>query len=209
MKTDNSHLWEDLNAEMIARRLHDYRPGERGDHSLNPGREPPPPHRQASVLVPLIRRQQGLSVLFTKRTAHLTTHAGQVSFPGGGVEEGDADDVATALREAQEEIGLEPQGVKILGRLDRYLTRTGFMVKPVVGLCDPPHRFILDSFEVEHVFEVPLSYVMAPGNLARREVLHEGAAWRFYAMTWNEPPQEFLIWGATAGMLKNMTDALQ
>jgi len=160
----------------------------------------------AAVLVPLIDRAEGLSVLLTRRTAHLDHHAGQISFPGGRVEDGDADPVAAALRETREEIGLDPTRVEVLGRLDGYNTITGFAVVPVVGLVRPPLELRPDPFEVDEVFEVPFDFVLDPANRQRhfREG-SDGARRYYYAL----PFGPHYIWGATAAMLVNLAEALR
>jgi 8-oxo-dGTP pyrophosphatase MutT (NUDIX family) len=159
----------------------------------------------AAVLVPLVQRDEGLTVLLTQRTAHLANHAGQISFPGGSVEATDADCVAAALRETEEEIGLAPETFDILGRLDDYTTFSGFNITPVVGLARPPLAFAIDPFEVEEVFEVPLDFVLDPRNQQRhsREAL-PGQRRYFYAI----PYGRHYIWGATAGMLVNFSEIL-
>ncbi|MBU0751201.1 MAG: CoA pyrophosphatase [Gammaproteobacteria bacterium] len=158
----------------------------------------------AAVLVPIINRPSGLTILLTQRTAHLRDHAGQVSFPGGRCEAGDADPVATALREAEEEVGVLPAQVEVLGRLPEYFTSTGFRVTPVVGLVTPPLNLKLDDFEVAEVFEPPLSFLLDPANHQRQQVEWQGALREFWAMPW----QGYYIWGATAGMLVSLHAAL-
>lgn len=159
----------------------------------------------AAVLVPLVRRENGMTVLLTQRTAHLANHGGQISFPGGRMEAEDVDAVAAALRETQEEIGLDREKVDVLGQLDDYVTVTGFQVTPVVGLIDPPLTLIPDPFEVQEVFEVPLSFVLDPGNHQRHSRLTPSGDTRyFYAM----PFGNRYIWGATAAMLVNLYEAL-
>jgi 8-oxo-dGTP pyrophosphatase MutT (NUDIX family) len=161
--------------------------------------------RVAAVLVPLVVREGGLTVLLTQRTAHLNDHAGQVSFPGGRHEPHDADTTATALREAQEEVGLEPSRVEVLGTLPEYLTGTGFRVTPVVGLVHPPFTVQADTFEVAEIFEVPLRFLMDPKNHEVRVLSWEGGERRFFAMPYprGEVGGDYFIWGATAGMLRN------
>ena len=156
--------------------------------------------RPAAVLVPLVRRENGLTVLLTRRTAHLNEHAGQISFPGGRSEPGDAYAAETALREAAEEIGLAAERVEVLGELHEYVTVTGYGVTPVVGLVTPPLELRLDEFEVAEVFEVPLEFLLDPANHQRNSVLHEGRERRYYAV----PYGQYYIWGATAGMLMNL-----
>ena len=154
--------------------------------------------RPAAVLVPLVRREAGLTVLFTRRTAHLYDHAGQISFPGGRAEP-DESPPATALREAEEEIGLAPGQVEILGHLQDYVTVTGYRVTPVVGLVRPPLELKADEFEVAEIFEVPLEFLLDPANHQRNSVHHDGVQRHYYAM----PYRGYYIWGATAGMLMN------
>ena len=141
----------------------------RGDQDLNPDMEPKRPLTRAAVLVPLVDRQDGLTVLLTKRTDHLHDHAGQISFPGGRIDAADADAVAAALREAEEEVGLPRERVEVIGRLDTYITRTGFEVTPVIGFVDPPTAFAPDPFEVAEVFEVPCVGYAEPVQEPRRE----------------------------------------
>src|SRR5437667_7061432 len=142
-----------------------FRRAIRGDHDLNPGITPPSTAlRPAAVLVRLSGHAQGMSVLLTQRTAHLSAHAGQISFPGGRIEESDADAVAAALRETEEEVGLTRDHVRVIGRLDTYVTGTGFEITPVVGIVTVPFPLAIDPFEVSEVFEVPLSFVVDPNN---------------------------------------------
>lgn len=159
----------------------------------------------AAVLVPLVEHADGLHVLLTLRTAHLDHHAGQISFPGGRMEPEDADAVAAALREANEEIGIEPPQVEILGRLDDYVTITGFRVTPVVALLHQPYTLRPDPFEVADVFEVPLAFLLDRANHQRHfRENPDGMRRYFYAM----PYGERYIWGATAAMLVNFWEAL-
>jgi 8-oxo-dGTP pyrophosphatase MutT (NUDIX family) len=155
--------------------------------------------RPAAVLVPVVRRESGLTVLLTRRTEHLNDHAGQISLPGGRAEPGDADATQTALRETAEEIGLEAARVEVLGTLHPYVTVTGYRVTPVVGLVNPPIELRPDEFEVAEVFEVPLEFLLDPANHQRNRVLTEGRERHYYAM----PYRQYYIWGATAGMLMN------
>jgi 8-oxo-dGTP pyrophosphatase MutT (NUDIX family) len=155
--------------------------------------------RPAAVLVPVVRRDDDLTVLFTRRTSHLHDHAGQISFPGGRAEPDDASPRATALRETAEEIGLAPSHVEILGDLTDYTTVTGYRVTPVVGLVASPFDLKLDDFEVAEVFEVPLAFLLDPANHQRNLLMHDGRERHYYAM----PYGPYYIWGATAGMLMN------
>ena len=159
-----------------------------------------PPPKAASVLVPLVARADGLTILLTRRTAHLNNHAGQVSFPGGRAEPGDSSAVDTALRETEEEVGLQRRHVDVLGLLPDYQTGTGYLVTPVVGLVAPPFELRADPSEVDEIFEVPLAFLMDGLNHQRLSAPLAGARRSFYAM----PYQRFYIWGATAGMLRNL-----
>lgn len=155
--------------------------------------------RPAAVLVPVVRRERGLTILFTQRTDHLNDHAGQISFPGGRTEAQDDSPAATALRETFEEIGLPHSRVELLGALPEYTTVTGYHVTPVVGLVSPPLALSLDEFEVAEAFEVPLVFFLDPGNHQRNTLQYQGRTRHYYAM----PFERRYIWGATAGMLMN------
>lgn len=156
--------------------------------------------RPAAVLVPLVRHDTGLTILFTRRTDHLYDHAGQISFPGGRSEAHDASPAATALRETFEEIGVPQAQVEVLGCLPEYTTVTGYHVTPVVGLVSPPLALNLDAFEVAEAFEVPLTFFLDPGNHQRNTLQYQGRTRHYYAM----PFEQRYIWGATAGMLMNL-----
>ena len=194
-----------VTADEIRRRLAKVGDGRvRGDHDLNPSMGLPTSLREAAVLVPLVERPEGLSVIFTRRTPHLASHAGQVSFPGGHTEEEDGSPEATALRETEEEIGLDRRHIEPIGRLDTYITRTGFRVTPVVALVRPPFVLKLDAHEVAEVFEMPLRAILAP-DMPRRETRTVfGARRQFYVFPWRDES----IWGATAGMLVNLRNVL-
>jgi 8-oxo-dGTP pyrophosphatase MutT (NUDIX family) len=176
------------------------------DRALNPGMASPPSTelRPAAVLVPLIDHSHGMSVLLTQRTAHLTAHAGQISFPGGRIEEDDPDAIAAALRETEEEVGLPRDRVSVVGRLDTYLTGTGFEITPVVGIVAPPFPLSIDPFEVAEAFEVPLSYILDDRNHQRVERESAGRRRAFFVL----PYQGRNIWGATAGILVNLAEVL-
>jgi len=177
----------------------------RGDHSLVPGGAPPGTSlTPAAVLVPLVMWPEGLSVLLTQRTQHLAAHAGQISFPGGREEAGDHDSVEAALRETEEEVGLPRDHIEVVGRLDTYVTSTGFEVTPVVGLVRAPYPSRLDPFEVEEIFEVPLAFILDPANRQRHSREFKGRQRSFYVV----PYQHRYIWGATAGMLVNLAEVL-
>jgi 8-oxo-dGTP pyrophosphatase MutT (NUDIX family) len=167
-----------------------------------------PPERivtPAAVLVPLINRPGGVTVMLTQRTAHLTDHAGQISFPGGRVDQGDLDRVHTALREAEEETGLGRDAVEVIGTLPEYDIQTGFRVTPVVGWIEPPVEYDPDPFEVAEVFEVPLTHFLDPANHQRHSDEVNGRRRNYYAM----PYQQRNIWGATAGMLYSLYQVLR
>ncbi len=152
----------------------------------------------AAVLVPLVERPQGYTVLLTQRTAHLEHHPGQISFPGGRAEAEDVTPIDTALREAEEEIGLQRRHVvEIAGFLDLYQTVTGFLVTPVVGFVTPPFELTLDAFEVAEAFEVPLEFILHPKNHERRSMMFKGQQRQYYVI----PYENRFIWGATAAML--------
>ena len=177
----------------------------RGDHSLMPGGAPPATAlTPAAVLVPLVMRSEGLAVLLTQRTQHLAAHAGQISFPGGRQEASDVDAIEAALRETDEEVGLPRDHVEVIGRLDTYVTSTGFEITPVVGLVRAPYPTKLDPFEVAEIFEVPLAFIIDPANRQRRSREFKGRLRMFYVV----PYENRYIWGATAGMLVNLVEVL-
>lgn len=155
---------------------------------------------RASVLIPVINRGHGSTVLFTQRTAHLYDHAGQISFPGGRAEEDDPDPAFTALREAEEEVGLARSHVEVLGRIPEYRTGTGFLVTPVVGWVETPVTFTPDPFEVAEVFEVPLRFLMDAANHRVETAFFRGRMRTYYALSF----EGRYIWGATAGMLVSL-----
>lgn len=177
----------------------------RGDDDLNPGMLSPVDRvSDAAVLVPLLRREGDIHILLTRRTAHLTDHAGQIAFPGGRVEAWDASPESAALREAEEEVGLAPETVEIVAQLDTYVTRTGYRVTPIVGVVEPPVALRPDEYEVAEVFEVPLSFLRKPGARRMDSYVYDGCERFFYAF----PYGEYYIWGATAGMLVNLLEVL-
>jgi len=178
--------------------------GQRGDHDLNPTMRPSEDLTPAAVLVPLVDRPEGLTVLLTQRTAHLNDHAGQISFPGGRVEPEDPDHQYAALREAEEEVGLPPDRVDVIGTLDYYIVRSGYRVTPIVGFVNPPFEVRADPFEVAEVFEVPLSFVLDTDNHVLESRTDQGVERTFYVL----PYENRYIWGATAGMLVNLSDVL-
>ena len=201
--------------ELVESRLRGTRPG--GDPlaalaaELSPAqldelrRHLPEPLTPAAVMVPLVDRPEGMTVLLTQRASHLKAHPGQISFPGGRVEELDAGPWEAALREAREEIGLAPGYASLVGYLADHLVLTGFRITPAVAIVRPGFELALDLTEVEDVFEVPLSFVLDPSNRIARERMYSGHAFR----TWDIPWCGRHIWGATAAMLLNLADRLQ
>lgn len=159
----------------------------------------------AAVLVPLVLRGDQLTVLLTERTATMRQHAGQISFPGGRQDASDADAVATALREAQEEVGLRAEHVEIIGQLPTYHTVTHYAVTPVVGLVQPAFDLQTQASEVAHAFEAPLAYLMNPAHHQRHSFEFAGQQRDFLSMPWTDAQgREHFIWGATAAMLRNL-----
>jgi 8-oxo-dGTP pyrophosphatase MutT (NUDIX family) len=188
---------ESFTRQWLAERLRS--PGELPEDAGVP-RYVHPPERvpvPAAVLVPVVNQPDGPTVLFTQRTAHLNDHAGQISFPGGRVDDSDPDRAATALRETEEETGLSRTRIEILGRLPDYDILTGFRVTPIVGWVEPPFDLRPDPFEVADVFEVPLAFFLDPANHRRHSDVKNGRLRHYYSMPYGERH----IWGATAGML--------
>lgn len=177
----------------------------RGDHELNPELyDPDQALRQAAVLVPIVLNPLGPSLLLTRRTAHLKHHSGQIAFPGGSADPGDGTPEETALRETLEEVGLDRGRIEIVGRLDTYVTRTGFDVTPVIGVLQHPLDLALQEAEVESAFEVPLTFFLDPASRKIDSRLYAGATRYFYAFPYNN----YYIWGATAGMINNLVEVL-
>ncbi|MCH2221496.1 MAG: CoA pyrophosphatase [Dechloromonas sp.] len=162
------------------------------------------PLTPAAVLFPIVLRDDGHTVLLTQRTAHLRDHAGQISFPGGRVEAHDQTPIETALRETEEEIGLSRERVEIVGFLPEYRTGTGFRVTPVVALVRPPFDLRPDPFEVAEIFEVPLAFLIDPANHQQHSLHYRGALRHYFAM----PYGDYFIWGATAGMIRSLSERL-
>ena len=158
----------------------------------------------AAVLVPLVVHEDGLNVMLTKRTDHLNNHGGQISFPGGRVDDSDRDALHTALRETEEEVGLHSKDIEIIGELDEYIVGTGYLVNPIIGVIEPPFELTLHEGEVAEVFEAPLEFLITPENMKRHAREFEGIKRHYFAITW----EEYFIWGATAGMLRNLSQRL-
>ncbi len=178
-----------------------------GDHSLNRWEIAPEflrTSRAAAVLIGLVPRSDGIGIILTRRTAGLRDHAGQIAFPGGKIDPGDATPADAARREAGEEIGLDPARIEVLGHLGGYLTRTGFRIIPVVARVDPPFVLRPNPAEVVEAFEVPFAFLMDPANyrLAEREWL--GRTRYFYSIMVGERT----IWGVTAGILRVLYEKL-
>ena len=178
-------------------------PPSTGDHVLNRDLADAKA-RPAAVLVPVVARPDGATVILTQRASAMREHSGQIAFPGGKIDAADASPLAAALREAHEEIGLEARHVTPLGYLDPYQTGTGFRILPALALVAPDHTLAINPVEVESAFEVPLAFLMAPGNHLRHSLHWNGKERFFHAMPWGER----YIWGATAGILRNLYERL-
>lgn len=177
-----------------------------GDHALDPGFDGAPEAsadlRLAAVLIPVVAHLDEATVLLTQRTEHLPSHAGQIAFPGGKIEEIDETPLSAALREAEEEVGLAPGRVEPIGYLRPYHSRTGFSIVPVVATVQPGFTLTLDQSEVADAFEVPLSFLMNPENHQRESRVLRGELRHFFAM----PYQNRYIWGVTAGIIRELYD---
>ncbi|MBA3056532.1 MAG: CoA pyrophosphatase [Gammaproteobacteria bacterium] len=158
--------------------------------------------RHAAVLVPIVLREHP-TILLTERSLHLSNHSGQIAFPGGTADDEDVDAAATALREAQEEVGLNPSFVQVLGALPQYLTGSAFIITPVVALVQPGFTLTPNAFEVADIFEVPLEFLMNPAHHQRHAMQWQGVRREWFSMPWQDQLHQRFIWGATAGMLRN------
>lgn len=201
-------------ARMLAGRLRETPPAlgdliarPRGDHDLQGGPAEIPDEAgaiAAAVLIPIVLHPAGPTVLLTRRATALRSHSGQIAFPGGRVDAVDGSPLVAALREAEEEIGLARDKVRTVGYLDAYLTGTGYRVVPVVGLIEPPLALTINPAEVDEAFETPLAFLMDPANHQRHAREWQGRQRTYYAM----PHGDRYIWGATAGMIRNLYERL-
>lgn len=177
--------------------------GDYGDHRWNPGH----PRlqdlwklkmRDAAVLIPVVDRPDGPSVILTKRTEALRSHSGQVAFPGGRVDDTDISPEFTALRETDEEIGIRPDQVEVIGRMPDYMSGSGFRIAPIIGVVQPGFQLDINADEVDAVFEAPLSFLMDPANQTQGSREWNGLEWRYFDMPYNGQR----IWGVTAGIIR-------
>lgn len=199
---------------LLTRRLRQAPPAQgdliarpRGDHDLqnDPAEIPDEAGAiEAAVLIPIVLHAGGPTLLLTQRAAALRRHAAQIAFPGGRVDAGDGSPLVAALRETEEEIGLARERVCAVGYLDAYLTGTGYRVTPVVGLVEPPLELKINPHEVDEAFETPLAFLMDPANHLRHSREWKGRLRNYYAM----PHGDRYIWGATAGMIRNLYERL-
>ena len=178
-----------------------------GDHALNPdvaalleGSD----LREAAVLIPVVNRRSGAGLLLTRRSEAMRKHSGQIAFPGGAVDPGDASPEAAAMRETREEIGLTADAIETLGRLPPYLTATGFRITPVLALISPDYELAINEEEVDAAFEVPFSFAMNPENHKRESRLWQGKKRFYYSITY----KEHYIWGVTAGIVRVLYERL-
>ena len=185
-------------------------PNENGEQTLIKKKFVPSERRSnkslipAAVLVPLVNRKDEITVLLTKRTDHLNNHAGQISFPGGQMDQNDRSPEHTALRETEEEIGLTGQLIEVVGHLNDYVVGTGFLVSPIIGFIEPPFLLNPHENEVAEVFEAPLYFITHPDNFEHHTRKINGIERSFVAIQWNDR----LIWGATAGILRDLSHRL-
>jgi 8-oxo-dGTP pyrophosphatase MutT (NUDIX family) len=215
LEVQRAQGWDgDELAALLTRRLRQTPPAQgdliarpRGDHDLqnDPAEIPDEAGAiEAAVLIPIVLHADGPTLLLTQRAAALRSHAAQIAFPGGRVDAGDGSPLVAALREAEEEIGLSRERVRAVGYLDAYLTGTGYRVTPVVGLVEPPLELTINPHEVDEAFETPLAFLMDPANHLRHSREWKGRHRNYYAM----PHGDRYIWGATAGMIRNLYERL-
>jgi 8-oxo-dGTP pyrophosphatase MutT (NUDIX family) len=178
-----------------------------GDHRFNPGHPRvtgPRTLRDAAVLIPVVDRGPEASVILTKRAEHLTSHSGQVAFPGGRIDPTDASPEAAALREAEEEIGLDAGHVEIVGRMPDYVSGSGYRIAPVLSIVRPGFRLSINAHEVDTAFEVPLRFLMDPANHTRNSRKFDEQVWVYYDMPYGGQR----IWGVTAGIIRTLYERL-
>ncbi len=196
-------LWPAARLRQLFESPPQWQPELTGDKVRFTDREP----SAAAVLVALVQTPSGLEMLLTQRSAALHDHAGQIAFAGGRVDPSDPHHEHTAMREANEEIGLPYSAVEVIGRLPNYTTGTGYDITPIVALVtDPPPNWVAEPGEVDAVFQVPLAFLLDPANHQRRLYSLNGTERYFYAMPYCDPVhngREFFIWGATAAIIRN------
>lgn len=208
MLNDFSNLGMDELSHLIQQKISFQEDDIMGDFFLNPNLKDEflkYDARKAAVLIPIVARQDGPCAVFTMRTKKLKSHSGQISFPGGKIDEQDACEKSAALREAHEEIGLHPDQVEVIGRLPTYLTGSRFEISPFIGLVDENAVLNANPDEVEYIFEVPFSFLMNENNYDTGSIIYDGSPKQFYQI----PYQENHIWGVTAGIVRILHDRLK